>query len=142
MHKLESGNRKEERMLQDMFFLALVIPQNQRETTAIEFSSVFQLQNYEMTNSPARALPPFDHAKADVILRSSDGVDFRVFELFLSLASPFFETLFDLPQPSQAANADTEIEDGLPVFPVSEGSKTLHSSASVTLHSSRGSRDR
>ncbi|KAI6010367.1 hypothetical protein PISMIDRAFT_49044, partial [Pisolithus microcarpus 441] len=73
------------------------------------------------------ALPPFDHVKADVILRSSDGVDFRVFRLFLSLASPFFETLFDLPQPSQAANADMEIKDGPPVIPVSEGSKTLDS---------------
>ncbi|KIK12363.1 hypothetical protein PISMIDRAFT_18796 [Pisolithus microcarpus 441] len=78
-------------------------------------------------DSPTFALPPFDHVKADVILRSSDGVDFRVFRLFLSLASPFFETLFDLPQPSEAANADMEIEDGLPVIPVSEGSKTLDS---------------
>ncbi|KAI6016151.1 hypothetical protein BKA83DRAFT_2048160 [Pisolithus microcarpus] len=78
-------------------------------------------------DSPTFALPPFDHVKADVILRSSDGVDFRVFKLFLSLASPFFETLFDLPQPSEAANADMEIKDGLPVIPVSEGSKTLDS---------------
>ncbi|KAI5987106.1 hypothetical protein EDD15DRAFT_1509830 [Pisolithus albus] len=78
-----------------------------------------------MTNSPARASSPFDHMKADLILRSSDGVDFRVFRLFLSLASPFFETLFDLPQPSEEANADMEIKDGLPVIPVSEGSKTL-----------------
>ncbi|KAI5987108.1 hypothetical protein EDD15DRAFT_1509838 [Pisolithus albus] len=78
-------------------------------------------------NSPTFALPPFDHVKADVILRSSDGVDFRVFRLFLSLASPFFETLFDLPQPSEEANADMEIKDGLPVIPVSEGSKTLDS---------------
>ncbi|KAI6010370.1 hypothetical protein PISMIDRAFT_619187 [Pisolithus microcarpus 441] len=77
-----------------------------------------------MTNSPARALPPFDHVKADVILRSSDGVDFRVFRLFLSLASPSFETLFDLPQPSEK---DMGIKDGFPVIPVSEGSKTLDS---------------
>ncbi|KAI6016152.1 hypothetical protein PISMIDRAFT_685310 [Pisolithus microcarpus 441] len=78
-------------------------------------------------NSPTFALPPFDHVKADVILRSSDGVDFRVFRLFLSLASPFFETLFDLPQPSEEANVDMEIQDGLPVIPVSEGGKTLDS---------------
>ncbi|KAI5981266.1 hypothetical protein EDD15DRAFT_409368 [Pisolithus albus] len=78
-------------------------------------------------NSPTFALPPFDHVKADVILRSSDGVDFRIFRLFLSLASPFFETLFDLPQASEEANADMEIKDGLPVIPVSEGSKTLDS---------------
>ncbi|KAI6041901.1 hypothetical protein EDC04DRAFT_1138681 [Pisolithus marmoratus] len=74
---------------------------------------------------PTFALPPFDHVKADVILRSSDGVDFRIFRLFLSLASPFFETLFDLPQPSEENNTDMEIKDGLPVVPVSEDSKTL-----------------
>ncbi|KAI5992315.1 hypothetical protein F5J12DRAFT_460768 [Pisolithus orientalis] len=78
-------------------------------------------------DSPALALPPFDHVKADVILRSSDGVDFRVFRLFLSLASPFFETLFDLPQPSEETDTDMEIKDGLPVIPVSEDSKTLDS---------------
>ncbi|KAI6113364.1 hypothetical protein EDD17DRAFT_1705272 [Pisolithus thermaeus] len=78
-------------------------------------------------DSPIFASPPFDHVKADVILRSSDDVDFRIFKLFLSLASPFFETLFDLPQPSEEANADMEIKDGLPVIPVSENGKTLDS---------------
>ncbi|KAI6149640.1 hypothetical protein BKA82DRAFT_161490 [Pisolithus tinctorius] len=68
---------------------------------------------------------PFDNEKADVILRSSDNIDFRVFKLFLSLASPFFETLFDLPQPSEEMSTDVEIKDGLPVVPVSEDSKTL-----------------
>ncbi|KAI6112933.1 hypothetical protein F5141DRAFT_747811 [Pisolithus sp. B1] len=77
------------------------------------------------SSSPSCAPSPFDHAKADVILRSSDDVDFRVFKLFLSLASPFFETLFDLPQPSEEMNTDVEIKDGLPVIPVSEDSKTL-----------------
>lgn len=71
------------------------------------------------------ASPPFDHDKADVILRASDNIDFRVFKLFLSLASPFFETLFDLPQPSVEMNTDAEIKDGLPVIPVSEDSNTL-----------------
>ncbi|KAG1774141.1 hypothetical protein EV702DRAFT_1032434 [Suillus placidus] len=66
---------------------------------------------------------PFDHAKADVILRSADGVEFRVFTLFLSLASPFFETLFGLPQTPGAA--DQEMKDGLAVIAVSEDSKTL-----------------
>ncbi|KAI6112981.1 hypothetical protein F5141DRAFT_1110814 [Pisolithus sp. B1] len=68
---------------------------------------------------------PFNHAKADVILRSSDNVDFRVFRLFLSLSSSFFETLFDLPQPSEENLTDTEMKDGLPVIPISEDSRTL-----------------
>ncbi|KAI6001107.1 hypothetical protein F5J12DRAFT_251520 [Pisolithus orientalis] len=77
------------------------------------------------SSEPSCAPSPFDHARADVILRSSDDVDFRVFKLFLSLASPFFETLFDLPQPSEEMTTDVEMKDGLPVIPVSEDSKTL-----------------
>jgi hypothetical protein len=72
------------------------------------------------------ASAPFDHAKADVILRSADGVEFRVFTLFLSLASPFFETLFGLPQASDGTS-DQEMKDGLAVIAVSEDSKTLDS---------------
>ncbi|KAG9313125.1 hypothetical protein JVU11DRAFT_6575 [Chiua virens] len=78
------------------------------------------------STKPAYAAAPFDHAKADVILRSSDNVDFRIFKLFLSLASPFFETLFDLPQPAEASE-DQEIKDGLVVVPMAEDSKTLDS---------------
>ena len=77
-----------------------------------------------MSGSSAYAAAPFDHAKADIILRSSDNIDFRVFKLFLSLASPFFETLFDIPQPAEA-NGDQEVKDGLVVVPVTEDSKTL-----------------
>lgn len=72
------------------------------------------------------ASAPFDHAQADVILRSADGVDFRVFRLFLSLASPFFGTLFGLPQAPGGAT-DQEMKDGLAVIAVSENSKTLDS---------------
>ncbi|KIM65430.1 hypothetical protein SCLCIDRAFT_469025 [Scleroderma citrinum Foug A] len=81
-----------------------------------------------MSASPATlsyAASPFDHPQADVILRSSDDIYFRVFKLFLSLASPVFETMFGLPQPSEGANQDEETKDGLPVVSVSEGSKTL-----------------
>ncbi|KAF9233457.1 hypothetical protein BU15DRAFT_80065 [Melanogaster broomeanus] len=76
-----------------------------------------------MFESPYAA-SPFDHAKADIILRTSDNIDFRVFKLFLSLASPFFESLFDIPQPIEASD-EQEIKDGLAVIPVSEDSKTL-----------------
>ncbi|KAI6013539.1 hypothetical protein EDC04DRAFT_691404 [Pisolithus marmoratus] len=53
---------------------------------------------------PVYASPPFNHAKADVILRSSDNVDFR---------------------PSEGKLKDTETRDGLPVLPISEDSRTL-----------------
>lgn len=92
------------------------------------FIQHLRLWQYSMLDSQTPtpcASPPFDHDKADVILRASDNIDFRVFKLFLSLASPFFETLFDLPQPSVEMNTDAEIKDGLPVIPVSEDSNTL-----------------
>ena len=81
-----------------------------------------------MSDSPATlsyAASPFDHPQADVILRSSDNIDFRVFKLFLSLASPVFETMFGLPQPAEGADLDEETRDGLPVVSISEDSKTL-----------------
>ena len=77
-----------------------------------------------MSGDSAYAPAPFDHAKADIILRSSDNINFRVFKLFLSLASPFFETLFNIPQPAEE-NGDQEVRDGLAVIPVTEDSKTL-----------------
>lgn len=101
-------------------------------TTALEGCLSSSPYSY-LFNTPARedmpaqiyASPPFNHPKADVILRSSDNVDFRVFRLFLSLSSSFFETLFDLPQPSEENLTDTEIKDGLPVIPISEDNRTL-----------------
>ena len=54
-------------------------------------------------NKPIDAGAPFDSLHADVILRSSDNIDFRTFKLLLSLASPFFEGMFEmhhLPMPS------------------------------------------
>ncbi|KAI9464705.1 hypothetical protein HD554DRAFT_1249783 [Boletus coccyginus] len=77
-----------------------------------------------MSEDSAYAATPFDHAKADIILRSSDNIDFRVFKLFLTLASPFFETLFEIPQPTEPNN-DQEIKDGLAVIRVQENEKTL-----------------
>lgn len=70
---------------------------------------------------------PFDHPDADVILRSSDKepVDFRVFKLFLSLASPFFAMIFTLPQPNSPVYVE-ELEDGVPVIQMSEDRRTLH----------------
>ena len=77
-----------------------------------------------MSGDHTYATAPFDHARADIILRSSDNIDFRVFKLFLSLASPFFETLFSIPQPAEE-NGDQEVMDGLAVIPVTEDGKTL-----------------
>ncbi|KAA1476550.1 hypothetical protein DENSPDRAFT_785206, partial [Dentipellis sp. KUC8613] len=74
--------------------------------------------------------PPFDAANADVILRSSQSVDFRVRKANLSDASPFFETMFSLPQQGPSAdghrsrNGDDYV-DGLPVVQMQESTTTL-----------------
>jgi len=73
------------------------------------------------------ASSPFDHPKADLYLLSADGVYFRVFKLFLSLSSPIFEFMLELPQPAAEENTASNFKDGLPVVAVSESSKTLDS---------------
>ena len=60
--------------------------------------------------------PLFNHAQADVIIRSSDGTDFRMFKVDLSRSSTVFQDMFSFPQPS----AEGEPETGLPVVDVSE----------------------
>ena len=55
--------------------------------------------------SPRDYGPPFDDAGADAVLRSADNIDFRVYRVILSKASPLFSTMFSLPQ--QDTSADT-----------------------------------
>ena len=59
---------------------------------------------------------------ADVILKSSDLISFRVHKSTMAISSPFFNDLFSLPQPP-----DGEIVDGLPIVHVPEGAEVLHS---------------
>lgn len=96
-------------------------------------SSVDNQDKTEAAPSPVESIrdagPPFNNEKADVILRSSDStpMDFRVFKSLLSLASPFFEGMFTLPQPTPEGEGKETgpIKDGIPVVPVTEDSKTL-----------------
>ncbi|KAI0944300.1 hypothetical protein AcW1_002045 [Taiwanofungus camphoratus] len=73
------------------------------------------------------ASAPFDTSYADVILRSSDGVDFRTHKVVLRLASSFFDDMFSLPQPATGAGEPEETQSGmgLPLIPVTEDSSTL-----------------
>lgn len=73
---------------------------------------------------PGIAKAPFNNTKADIILCSSDNVYFRVFRCMLALTSPFFEAMFDLPQPKRN-HPDDETFDGLDVIRVLETSRTL-----------------
>ena len=65
---------------------------------------------------------PFDNPDADIILRSSDNVDFRMYKLDLRRCSPFFAAMFTLPQPLSSAE---QSEDGIPVIPMSESAVLL-----------------
>ena len=68
----------------------------------------FHPQSLDMDEKQQKTTAPhlFDDPKADIILKTSDGVEFRTYKLFLSLASPFFESLFNLPQPMDAPSVD------------------------------------
>ncbi|KAH9058073.1 hypothetical protein EDB87DRAFT_1811233 [Lactarius vividus] len=63
---------------------------------------------------------------ANIIVRSSDQVNFRVHKSLLAMSSPFFDDLLSLPQPP-----DGEIVDGLPVVQLSEDADLLNSLVSL-----------
>jgi len=70
--------------------------------------------------------PTFDIPDANIIIRSSDLVDFRVHKSVLAMMSPFFKDLLSLPQPS-----DSESVDGFPVVQLPEDSELLNSLVSI-----------
>jgi BTB/POZ domain len=75
------------------------------------------------TWSPLKAS---DASDANLVIRSSDFVNFKVHKLVLVVASPFFKDLLSLPQPS-----DSESVDGLPVVQLSEDSELLSTLVSM-----------
>jgi hypothetical protein len=65
---------------------------------------------------------PYDSTarSADIILRSSDLINFYVLKAFLIYVSPFFEDMFNLP------SITNKTMNGFPVIPVTETSETIH----------------
>ncbi|KAH8977945.1 hypothetical protein EDB92DRAFT_669091 [Lactarius akahatsu] len=63
---------------------------------------------------------------ANIIIRSSDQVDFGIHKSLLAMSSPFFEDLLSSPQPP-----DGELVDGLPVIQLSEDADLLNSLLSL-----------
>ena len=66
--------------------------------------------------------PPFDDTDADVILRSSgpECVDFMVYKIILSKASPVFRTMFSSYQPAKGTP-----QESLPIIDLAEDGKVL-----------------
>ncbi|KZT69331.1 hypothetical protein DAEQUDRAFT_638110, partial [Daedalea quercina L-15889] len=62
----------------------------------------------------------FDNPQADLILRSCDGVDFRVFRSILAVSSDVFADMFETGQ-----SRNEELRNGCPVVYVQEDSKTM-----------------
>ncbi|KAK7677222.1 hypothetical protein QCA50_019816 [Cerrena zonata] len=78
------------------------------------------------------AQSPFDNTLANIVLRSCDNIDFYVYKEVLIIASPFFATLFSLPQPPPdsssdptPAAADERSPEGLHIICVPEESEVL-----------------
>ena len=65
---------------------------------------------------------PSDDQTADAILRTADNVNFYVHRVILAHASPFFRTIFNLPQPPQSCS---DANETLPTIDVEESSQTL-----------------
>ena len=76
-----------------------------------------------MSTEVTLAQAPFDDARADLILQSSghEPVHFRVSKFILSVASPIFADMFNIPPPPASQSPHDEIQ----VVPVSEDSETL-----------------
>ncbi|KAF8639037.1 hypothetical protein AX17_001761 [Amanita inopinata Kibby_2008] len=70
------------------------------------------------------AKEPFSSAaQADVILRSSDSVDFFVLRCFLRFVSPNFDDMFSLNRGE--ALEKNEMKNGMPIVPLEEDSEVL-----------------
>ncbi|THH29684.1 hypothetical protein EUX98_g4497 [Antrodiella citrinella] len=67
----------------------------------------------------AYATHPFDNTDTDLILQSSDAVQFSVYKVILSLASPVFHDMFVLGSPIQGPSGD------IPILQLPESSDLL-----------------
>ena len=76
--------------------------------------------------SATSPLEPFDVSDTNLIIRSSDNVDYRVHKTVLAMASPFFKDLLSLPPPPQ-----TEVVGGLRMVQLSENSELLNTLISI-----------
>ena len=78
---------------------------------------------------PSTAPFPFDgDALADIVIRTSDNVEFYLVKAILMIASPFFRDMFSLPQPpSQNSQSQDETMDGCPLISLQDSPDDLAS---------------
>ena len=102
-----------------------------RELSLLQAESILSLVEERddpplQVNSIAPPVEPIDVPDANLIIQSSDLVNFRVHKPVLAMASPFFKQLLSHPQPS-----DGEFVDELPVVKLSEDSELLNCLVSI-----------
>jgi hypothetical protein len=83
-------------------------------------------ESQDQTNLITSLPAPLDVPDANLIIRSSDLVDFPVHKPIFAMVSPFFKDLLSLPQPP-----DSESVDGLPVVHLPENAELLYSLISM-----------
>ncbi|THH03867.1 hypothetical protein EW146_g10326 [Bondarzewia mesenterica] len=74
--------------------------------------------------------PPFDDLDADIIIRSSDGVDFLLYGIILAKASKVFKDMFSTPSTSLLSSGlnhhpEDDHKDGRPIIRLTENSHVL-----------------
>ncbi|KAH9893450.1 hypothetical protein C8Q73DRAFT_696985 [Cubamyces lactineus] len=74
---------------------------------------------------PTIAAYPFNLDHADLVLRSSDHIEFHVHRAVLAVASPVFATIFELPQPAAERGEPISNSSIRPVVDLSEHSSVL-----------------
>ncbi|TFY54459.1 hypothetical protein EVJ58_g8849 [Rhodofomes roseus] len=72
--------------------------------------------NDTTTTLPVSAAPPFDNRDADLIIRTSDRVDFHVFKLILREASPVLSDILSLPEGSDVAPGTVDVTESSVVW--------------------------
>ena len=75
---------------------------------------------YEMSSTYSGDGPAFDYDDADITLRSSDQVDYHVHKIILSTSSPFFKSMFSLPQTDATVSVNQN-----PIIDLPENNKTI-----------------
>ncbi|KAI0280889.1 hypothetical protein BGY98DRAFT_960987 [Russula aff. rugulosa BPL654] len=101
---------------------------------ASSFSLPVEETRPEGRASPTATSPPkySDMPEADIVLRSSDLVNFHVHRSVLVASSPFFRDMFSLPQPRNDA-----VPEALPVVHLSEDAEIVNSLISMLYPVSR-----
>ncbi|KDQ20468.1 hypothetical protein BOTBODRAFT_61607 [Botryobasidium botryosum FD-172 SS1] len=79
-----------------------------------------QQSSMQDTERTPKTSERFSSPTADVVLRSSDGVIFKVHRVLLAEASPVFRTMFEIPQPLGPAGSET-----LPTVDITESSDVI-----------------